>query len=184
MRKTVVGVVLAVVVLLVSLGDAEAWSGGRHGHGGFRGWNGPNVVLGVAPFFPFYSYPPVPPCWPYVCERPTTMPIVVMPPQPAVQKEPVWYYCRILNEYYPQRSWCPEAWEEVPMKPSGRSVRMKTSPSPAHTAQMSSPPPAHMKWEQYCEAGGKIIEPMPDNCAAWKWKPKWERPLPPPPPIR
>lgn len=93
MRRSAVGALLVIAVLLVSVVPSHAWHG--------RGWGPPH---------PYWHYPRY-----YVVAPP---PVVVESPPVWVQPEPApqahWYYCPSAQTYYPNVQTCPEAWVKVP----------------------------------------------------------------------
>ncbi len=89
--------------------DHRHWRDGywHHGHHGGRiGWWW--IAAGEWYFYtaPVYPYP-----------EPYIPPPVAIEPEPASQREPVWYYCKSSRSYYPYVSVCPEGWRMVPAKP-------------------------------------------------------------------
>lgn len=124
MKKTLIGVAAAALVLAASVVPSLAgggWHGGGHGwHGGgwYGGWRGPvffgpRVVVGVGS--PFWY--PGPYAYPYLAPYPVySPPVVVAAPAPPVytqQAPQYWYYCQSPAGYYPNVPQCPGGWMQV-----------------------------------------------------------------------
>jgi len=80
------------------------WHRGHH-DGRFGWWW---VVAGS-----WYLYPA--PVYPY--PDPYRPPVVIVDPEPAQPRDPVWYFCESSDSYYPYASVCPEGWQAVPAQP-------------------------------------------------------------------
>lgn len=91
------------------------WYQGHWYHGDHRGRFGWWWVTAGAWYFypaPIYPYP-----------DPYAPPTVMIDPEPAPQREPIWYYCESSRTYYPYVSVCPEGWRAVPAQPRDSSDR-------------------------------------------------------------
>jgi hypothetical protein len=135
--STALGLALAVIV---SVASTSALAGGPyHRYGGYGGYYGPRVGVGVyfggpgyyGPAYPYYGSPYAygygpgyyyPPAVITVPSAPITyieQPQVVQPvPQPAPQAAPQaqqawWYYCADSNAYYPWVKECASTWKRV-----------------------------------------------------------------------
>ena len=113
MKKTLLILLLAVAVLVVTVTPGYTW---QHWRGG--------VYVGVGPYWgpypyyyyppPYYVYPPPPTVVveepPVYVERPPAAPAA--PPAPAAASS-YWYYCASAKGYYPTVPSCPEEWVKV-----------------------------------------------------------------------
>lgn len=93
--------------------DYPRWRSGHwyHGHhGGRLGWWW--VAADAWYYYPAPVYPYPNPYSPY-----TSPHTVVIEPERAPQREPIWYYCKSSRKYYPYVSVCPEGWRSVPAQP-------------------------------------------------------------------
>jgi hypothetical protein len=111
-------IVMLAALLSASAGPSYAWGG--HGfrgfHGGFHGFGGPRIAIGIGPFWgPFwtpYAYPYGEPyAYPPVVIAPSTQVSVQPPPQAS------WYYCDNPRGYYPYVQQCPGGWKPVAPTP-------------------------------------------------------------------
>src|SRR5260221_488487 len=108
-RSRWMGIIVMLAALLVaSAGPSSAWGGRGFGgfHGGFHGFGGPRIAIGVGPFWgPYwgpYAYPYAHPyAYPPVVVAPSTQLFVAPPPQAS------WYYCDHPTGYYPYVQQCP-----------------------------------------------------------------------------
>ena len=133
MKKWIVFVILAVVVLCLAVPTPGHTRGGWGWGGGWRGGWGPGAFWGGAAFgaalaYPYYAYPyryGYPYGYPYPYASPYSYGYT-QPPQPQVYAEPqqeYWYYCKEPQGYYPYVASCPGGWMRVlptPPPPQGR----------------------------------------------------------------
>jgi hypothetical protein len=123
--------VLALVVALAGATLAEsALAGGYYYHGGYHGYYGPRVTVGLGFGFGYpyagygYGYPYYAP---YAYYPPSYAPAYAPQPsayveQPAPQAQPQqaagsWYYCNDSRAYYPYVRECASAWQRVAPQP-------------------------------------------------------------------
>ena len=135
MKKWIIFVVLALIVLSFALPTPGytrgGWRGGGWGWRGGWGW-GPGAfwggaALGAALAYPYYGYPygygyP----YPYAYPSPYANPYPYANTQPQVYAQPqqeYWYYCKDSQSYYPYVTTCPGGWMTVaptPPAPQGK----------------------------------------------------------------
>lgn len=123
-------------------GNGGGHSGGHGSYGGFwgGGWIVPALIGGAIVNDLTYPYPqyaqPYPLYNPYqVYAQPSPvyqLAPVYAQPSPAYApsappSEPVWYFCKASNGYYPYVSSCPSGWQTVPVTPP---VAMQNLPPP------------------------------------------------------
>ena len=133
MKKWMILVMLATVVLSLVAAPTTGHTRGWGWHGGW-GWWVPGaivggVALGAALTYPYWAYPypyaygypyPAPP-YPYA-SNPYGSYAYAPPPQVQAYAEPqqeYWYYCKDAHGYYPYVASCPSGW-----------VRMLPTPPP------------------------------------------------------
>ena len=130
--KTTKIAVLALMLALAGITLSEtALAGGYHHGGGYRGYYGPRVTVGLGfgfgyPYgygygygYPYYApYAYYPPYAAPVVQQPTTY--VEQPqaqPQQSAQPSGYWYYCNDSRAYYPYVRDCASAWQRVSPQP-------------------------------------------------------------------
>jgi hypothetical protein len=119
--------VAAAVLVALSLGAGPALADWHRGHGGW-GWGG-GIYLNLGPwwgypygYYPYaypYSYPyPYTYSYPYVAPQYAAPQYVAPAPAAPPAEQSMWYYCRSKKAYYPYVKSCPQAWEQVPTRPT------------------------------------------------------------------
>ena len=131
MRALAASIMLAILAVAMSAGEAEAAPGHAMGraHGGhFHGHSRPGAhfvaplwlpPIAAAPYYDYYFYNPplltVPPPTVYVQQD--------VAPAEGAAAQGMWYYCADPQGYYPSVEQCPGGWQQVSPQP--------TAPEPA-----------------------------------------------------
>ncbi|HTP60491.1 MAG TPA: hypothetical protein VMJ14_00255 [Burkholderiales bacterium] len=122
--------VLGLLLTLATAFAADSALAGGYYHGGYHGYGGTHVVVGLGFGFPGYygygyGYPYYPYAYPYY---PAYYPPVAVPQQPTTyveqpqQQQPAptgyWYFCPASQAYYPYVKECSAGWQHVAPQPA------------------------------------------------------------------